>query len=154
MNRGCDLKRLRLCTTQRKFAGKLLVGLRCLVEIAKHLLGKPCACEWLYMFPPLGFAKLEHKDGDCYPISSSHTLLPIALGGLVTMESTICSLPAGMWLSLLGWELGKEGSLCCVRLSAMDWVNGRLELARWRNKWREFCFNHLWLLAKRNKSSF
>lgn len=93
-----------------------------------------------YMFLPLGFARLEHKDSDCYPISSSHTLLPIALGGLVTMESTICSLPAGMWLSLLGWELGEAGSVCCVKWSAMDWVNGRLDLTHEKNKWREFYF--------------
>lgn len=104
-----------------------------------------------YMLLPLGFARLEHKDSDCYPISCSHTLLPIALGGLVTMESTICSLPAGMWLSLLGWELG---SVCCVKLSAMDWVNAKLDLARWKNKWREFYLNHLWLLIKRKTSSF
>lgn len=103
------------------------------------------------MLLPLGFARLEHKDSDCYPISCSHTLLPIALGGLVTMESTICSLPAGMWLSLLGWELG---SVCCVKLSAMDWVNGKLDLTLWKNKWREFYLNHLWLLIKRKTSSF
>lgn len=51
---------------------------------------------------------------DCYQISSSHTLLPIALGGLVTMESTICSLPTGMWLSVLCWELGKAGGVCAA----------------------------------------
>lgn len=66
------------------------------------------------------------------------------------MESTICSLPAGMWLSLLGWELG---SVCWVKWSAMDRVRGRLGLAHGKNKWREFYFNHLWLVTQRNKFS-
>lgn len=104
-----------------------------------------------YMFLPLGFARLEHKDSNCYPISSSHTILPIALGGLVTMESTICSLPVGMWLSLLGWELG-----ACAVWNYLQWTG--LMGARFGSLEEQMkgvlLLNHLWLLTKRNKFSF
>lgn len=127
----------------------------CLVERAKHLLGKLRACEWGYMLLPLGFARLEHKDSDCYPISSSHTLLPIALGGLVTMESTICSLPPQNVIILAG--LGTGGSRGVRALwNYLQWIGlmgGSVWLAEKQMK-GVLCFHHLWLLTKRNKSGF
>lgn len=71
------------------------------------------------------------------------------------MESTICSLPAGMWLSLLGWELGEAGErvLCeiiCNGLGSWEARFGSLE----EQMKAVLLLNHLWLLTKRNKFSF
>lgn len=65
-----------------------------------------------YMFFFLGFVRLEYKDSDCYLISSSYIFLLIVLWGLVIMEFIICLFLVGMWLFLLGWELGEVGE--CV----------------------------------------
>lgn len=133
----------------------LLIGLHCLVYIAKHLLSKPCewlCCCWLLQF---SFAGWEHKDCDCYPRSLSHTLLPIALGGLVTMESTICSLPAaGMWLSLLGWEhrVSRGARVVSDYLQCTGLLG--FHSAHCKNKWRELFSSHFWLVITRNKSAF